>query len=259
MEKKKTGYEVLLVDDEELALLGMENGVNWEALSVATLHKAGSMKSAMRLLSLRPVDLMISDIEMPGGSGLELIRWTRENCPQVVCIFYTCHAQFSYCQDAIRLGAFDYVLKPIPYGERESVIRKGLLSAQKTKKAKDLENIWGELTQEPERGSDSPVETVKRIIAENITTEISRDELAGQVFMSPDYLTKLFKKETGMSLSEYITAKRIALARQLLETTELSIVEISRRAGFSYSSYFVRIFKKKTGITPQQYRQERKK
>lgn len=254
-ERKKAGYEILLVDDEELALIGMENGVDWEALSVVTIYKADSMKSAMRLLSLRSIDLMISDIEMPGGSGLELIRWTRENYPDVVCIFYTCHAQFSYCQDAIRLGAADYVLKPIPYDELESVIRKGLLSVQKTKKTKDLENIWGELT--CEQKEDSPVETVKRMIAENLATEISRDELAGCVYMSPDYLTKLFKKETGMSLSEYIIQKRLALAKQLLEETELSIVEISQRTGFSYSSYFVRIFKKKTGVTPQQYRENR--
>lgn len=256
-EQTREGYEVLLVDDEELALIGMENGVNWEALSITKIHKADSMKSAMRLLALRHIDLMISDIEMPGGSGLELIRWTREHYPDIVCIFYTCHADFSYCQDAIRLGASDYVLKPIPYDELESVIRKGLLSVQKNKKAKDLEHIWGELTNKPTEASDSPVETVKRIIAENITTEISRDELAGQVFMSPDYLTKLFKKETGMSLSEYIIAKRIALAKQLLAETDLSIVEISQRTGFSYSSYFVRIFKKKTGMTPQQYRENR--
>ena len=85
--------------------------------------------------------------------------------------------------------------------------------------------------------------------------ELSREELAKQVYMSPDYLTKLFRKETGMSLSDYIIQKRISIAKQLLATTGLSMVEISRRTGFSYSSYFTRIFKKKTGMTPQQYRE----
>lgn len=73
--------------------------------------------------------------------------------------------------------------------------------------------------------------------------------------MSPDYLTKLFRRENGMSLSEYIIQKRISLAKKLLVTTSLSVVEISQRTGFSYSSYFVRIFKKKTELTPQQYRE----
>lgn len=247
-------FEILLVDDEKLALAGMETGVNWESLGVDKIHTADSMKSAVRILERCPIDIMVSDIEMPGGSGLELIRWTREHYPEIISIFYTCHAEFSYCQDAIRLGAADYVLKPIPYGELEEIIRKGLRSVRERKNVRNLEHIWGELTQEPKE--DSPVENVKRIIAEHITAEISREELARQVYMSPDYLSRLFKKETGLSLSEYMIQKRISLAKQLLETTDLSIVEISQRTGFSYSSYFVRIFKKKAGVTPQQYRQE---
>lgn len=249
-------YSVLLVDDEELALAGLKNGVDWHALEIEKVYQANSMKSAMEVIQKHSVDIMVSDIEMPGGSGLELIRWTKENYPEIISIFYTCHAEFTYCQDAIRLGATDYVLKPIPYNELEQIIQKGLLSVKKQRETKSLENIWGELTKKPEE--DSPVETVKRMITENISVEISRDELAKAVYMSPDYLTKLFKKETGMSLSDYIIQKRISLAKQLLATTDLSIVEISQRTGFSYSSYFVRIFKKKTDMTPQQYREEKR-
>ena len=114
-----------------------------------------------------------------------------------------------------------------------------------------MENIWGNLSGKEKNPS---IETVKKMIKDNISTEISRDELAEAVYMSPDHLTKLFKKETGMSLSDYIIQKRILLAQKLLSSTELSVVEIAQKAGFSYSSYFVRIFKKKTGITPQEYR-----
>ena len=99
-------------------------------------------------------------------------------------------------------------------------------------------------------------EKVKQIIMDNLSVDVSRDELAARVYMSPDYLTKLFKKETGSSLSDYITKKRINLAEKLLRETDMNMVEISEKSGFSYSSYFIRIFKKKTGITPQQYREE---
>lgn len=249
-------YKVLLVDDEELALIGMEKGIDWMGLLVERVYKADSMKSAMKVIQRESIDLMVSDIEMPGGSGLELIRWVREKYPEVVCIFYTCHADFAFCQEAIRLGAVDYVLKPIPYEELEIIIQKGLFSVKKNKEAKNLEERWGNFVQEPE--GDSPVEIVKRIISENITVEISRDELARKVFMSPDYLTKLFKRETGMALNEYIIQKRLSLAKNLLLTTNLSIVEISQKTGFSYSSYFVRIFKKKVEMTPQQFREKYK-
>ncbi len=247
------GYRVLLVDDEELALAGMEHGVDWPSLLVGHIYKADSLKSAKEIMRRHPIDLMVSDIEMPGGSGLELIRWVKKEYPQTVSIFYTCHADFSYCQDAIRLGAADYVLKPIPYEELEDVIRKGLLSVKKNMEIQNMEELWGELAREPQ--GDSPVELVKKLIAENLTVEISREELAKAVYMSPDYLTKLFRRENGMSLSEYIIQKRISLAKKLLVTTSLSVVEISQRTGFSYSSYFVRIFKKKTELTPQQYRE----
>lgn len=250
-------YSILLVDDEELALRGMEEGIHWELLGIDRVYKRNSMKSAQEFLEKTCVDLMVCDIEMPGGSGIELIRWVREQYPGILCIFYTCHADFSYCQEALKMGALDYVVKPIPYEELEQVLGKALLTVEKNKAAKGLENLWGELTRQEKK--ESPVEKVKKIIAENISVEMSREELAAQVFMSPDYLTKLFKKETGMSLSDYIIKKRISLAQQLLNRTELSVVEISQRAGFSYSSYFVRIFKKKTGLTPQQYREVSRK
>lgn len=250
-------HQILLVDDEELALLGMEQGVHWKELGVDMLYKANSMKAAQEIIKSHTIDFMISDIEMPGGSGLDLIRWTRDNYPDILCIFYTCHADFEYCQEAIRIGAANYVLKPIPYEELEAIIRDGLSKAEKSKETKDLMNIWGEMTHKEE--TDSPIKKIKKIIAENLSVEISREELAKRVYMSPDYLSKLFKKETGMSLSDYIINKRILLAQQLLSTTELNVVEIAQKAGFSYSSYFVRIFKKKTGITPQQFREEKKK
>ena len=62
-----------------------------------------------------------------------------------------------------------------------------------------------------------------------------------------------------MSISDYVIEKRLSLAKNLLRKTDMSIVEIAERSGFSYSSYFVRLFKKKTGITPQQYREQQAK
>ncbi|MCD8337220.1 MAG: AraC family transcriptional regulator [Lachnospiraceae bacterium] len=103
------------------------------------------------------------------------------------------------------------------------------------------------------------MQQVQKYIAEHLTEELSREELAKMVYVSPDHLTRLFKKETGLPLNEYIISKRIQLAKQLLSETDLTIVEITEKAGFSYSSYFVKIFKKKTGMTPQQYRDENRK
>ena len=84
------GYRVLLVDDEELALAGMEHGVDWPSLLVGHIYKADSLKSAKEIMRRHPIDLMVSDIEMPGGSGLELIRWVKKEYPQTVSIPSDC-------------------------------------------------------------------------------------------------------------------------------------------------------------------------
>ena len=59
-------YAILLVDDEELALAGMENGVDWPALHITKIYKADSLERAIRMIERHPVDIMVSDIEMPG-------------------------------------------------------------------------------------------------------------------------------------------------------------------------------------------------
>lgn len=248
---------VLLVDDEALALSGLLNGVRWKELGIGDVHTANSMDQALKKLEWYPVHLMISDIEMPGGSGLELIQKAKELYSDVISIFYTAHPNFSYCQEALKLGAVDYLVKPVPYEELESIIQKALGLAEKNRHTRELEGIWGNLTKEEH--VEDPIGTVKAMIEENLSTEISRDELAAAVYLNPDYLTRRFKQETGMSISDYIIEKRLALAKNLLRKTDMSIVEISEKAGFSYSSYFVRLFRKKLGVTPQQFREQKEK
>lgn len=78
------------------------------------------------------------------------------------------------------------------------------------------------------------------------------------VHISPGYLSRIFKKETGLSLSDYIIQKRISVAKQLLVKTNLPITTIAERIGLSYASYFKKLFKEKVNMTPQEYRQNGK-
>ncbi len=246
------GYHILLVDDEELAIRGIERGVNWDSLSIDTVFKTHSMQTAVRMLTTYEVDIVLTDIEMPEGSGLELIRWVKENKPEIACIFYTCHAEFSYAQEALRLGAVDYLLKPIPYDELEKILRKTIEMLKQSKQRRQIDALYENLSEE--KHEDSAVDIVKRYIAEHISEDLQRDDLAKLVFMNPDYLSRLFKKQEGVGLAEYIIQKKLDFAKKLLKSTQLPVVDIAARTGFSYSSYFIRIFKKKEGVTPEQYR-----
>ena len=85
-------------------------------------------------------------------------------------------------------------------------------------------------------------------------SDISVNQLAERYDMTPNYFSSIFKKEIGQSAVNYITNLRISKAKELLEESDKSVVEIAELIGFNDSNYFFRVFKKKTGVTPQKYR-----
>ena len=74
------------------------------------------------LICENQIDILMTDIEMPGENGLQLLHWVSENYPDIVCILLTSHADFSYAQESIKLGCFDYVVQPAPYQEIEDAL-----------------------------------------------------------------------------------------------------------------------------------------
>ena len=93
---------------------------------------------------------------------------------------------------------------------------------------------------------------VIRLIQEN--PDISREELASRFFLNPDYFAKLFKKETGKALSDYIADLKLEEAKYMLSQTADGISNIASLLGYSNFSYFSKMFRKKTGMTPSEYR-----
>ena len=93
-------------------------------------------------------------------------------------------------------------------------------------------------------------------ISQHLHEKISMEELAGYVQLNETYLSKLFKKETGQSVSEFIRDKKVEEACALLRYSDKTSVEIAADMGFSSHSYFISIFKKVTGMTPKEYRDQ---
>ena len=88
----------------------------------------------------------------------------------------------------------------------------------------------------------------------NISSNLTVKRVAHEVSLSPDYLTRLFKKEVGFNIITYINRKRINTSLELLKNTNLSIEEIGDLIGLSNTSYFYTLFKREIGISPKQYR-----
>lgn len=93
---------------------------------------------------------------------------------------------------------------------------------------------------------------IKRCCAD----KLSLDSLAKEVFLSKSYLSSVFKKETGLSLTAYITKVRVDKSKKLLIEDNASLAYISSQCGFKDQSYFTKVFKKETGISPRKYRKD---
>lgn len=117
---------VLIVDDQISVLDGIAANVHFEELGIQNVRYATSSERAMAVLAQVPIDVMFTDIEMPGEDGLVLNQRVRDAYPDVVRILLTSHAEFEYAKESIHLGCFDYLLQPAPYEEIEKVLRKAL-------------------------------------------------------------------------------------------------------------------------------------
>lgn len=103
--------------------------------------------------------------------------------------------------------------------------------------------------------SGTAVESVKRWVAANYSQHADLNMLAGMVFLTPSYLSKLFKQETGLTLTDYVIEVRIRQAKQLLkQAPDLKVHEIGAEVGYPDPAYFNKLFKKIVGITPNEYK-----
>ncbi|MBF0594947.1 MAG: response regulator [Candidatus Omnitrophica bacterium] len=112
---KETG-QVLLVDDEDVIREALQ-----ELLSACgyTVHTANSVDNAIKVLEKKPeIEAVVSDMKMPGKQGVEILPWLNENKRLIPVLFLTGFGTLETCQDAVRGGAFDYILKPIEDKEK---------------------------------------------------------------------------------------------------------------------------------------------
>lgn len=106
-------YQLMIVDDEPTAVDSLAETIAWSELSIGAVFRAYSAKEALQLAEIERIDILITDIRMPGMNGIELIRRIRELNARTACVLVTGHAEFDYAQQAIQLQTADYLLKPV--------------------------------------------------------------------------------------------------------------------------------------------------
>lgn len=104
---------LLIVDDEMLEVTVIEKMIDTKALGIEQIFKAYSMNQAITVLEKENVAILLTDIEMPKGSGIRLAEWVKEQDIPLIVIFLTSHAVFDYAKKAVELEVKQYLLKPV--------------------------------------------------------------------------------------------------------------------------------------------------
>ncbi len=147
----------------------------------------------------------------------------------------------------------------LTYKMGETLFNTDLINAS-TQNVSSAVNGIGQMLDTVRNMKNSPevdqsiVQTVKAFIDNNLDKELTREALAEQVYLNQDYLARIFKKEIGESIVNYITGKRIAVAREYLEKTNESVNSVAIKVGYDNFSYFTKLFKERVGMTPKEYR-----
>lgn len=123
--------KLLLVDDEEYVIESIKRNLDLTETGVSEVYTAFSVQQAKNIMGMVDIDIVISDIVMPGGTGFDFVEWVRKEELKVQVIFLTSYAEFDYARRAIQLNSVDYLLKPIdfdklkgPYSVRRNPLRK---------------------------------------------------------------------------------------------------------------------------------------
>ncbi|MWV47379.1 response regulator [Paenibacillus sp. HJL G12] len=244
--------ELVMADDEILSLLMLEKILNWEEFGIAIAGTATDGQQALELILERRPQLLITDICMPELDGLELIEKVRTEIPGMKIILLSAHGEFEYAQRAIECGVFGYLLKPLDDEKLRTLVGRA------------AEQIRKEQAQDPDfavnrkyalEGSENyHVQKVKHFIEMHYNRNLTMEEICTEICISKNYLSNLFKKETGVNIWDYVTHIRMEKAKRLLRTTAMRNYEIAFEVGYENPSYFTKVFKKTTGIMPQEYR-----
>lgn len=134
MDEIEEKYKVLLVDDEPIILRSLKVAIPWDDLQMEIVGEARNGELALRLIEETTPHIIISDIRMPVIDGITLMKEVLPKNSKLVFIFISGYGEFEYAREALRQGAFDYLLKPIDHDELVEMLYRAKTRLDEQKK-----------------------------------------------------------------------------------------------------------------------------
>lgn len=124
-------YKVVIVEDEKRVRQGIVMGTDWSKINCIVMGEAANGEEGIEIIRKCKPDIVITDIRMPKITGIEMVQKLHEEGMEPKVIFLTAYDEFTYAQQAIQLGAVNYLLKPFRDGQLEEAVLKVLEKAEK--------------------------------------------------------------------------------------------------------------------------------
>jgi len=246
-------YKVLVVDDEKIVRKGIVLGIDWNSLGCMVIAEAENGIECLEAVKSYNPDLIISDIRMPKMSGIEMLKELRLLNNNTHIIFLTAHSDFEYAQNAIKLSAIDYLLKPFDNGELEKAVLKTCKIIDSDREERKQEEFIINLVLKSGDKSKYVIEALKYISEHFSDYDLCIRKITDAIGISESRLSHVLKKETDYSVGRYIKRYRIREAMKLLKTGKYKVYEVAEMVGYKDITYFSTSFKKMTGVSPSDY------
>jgi YesN/AraC family two-component response regulator len=237
-----------MIDDEQTSFEIVKATIDWASMGIS-LEYAESAHQAMEMIKDDIPDIILTDIMMPGMDGFELIEWIKANSYNCEVIILTAYGTFEYARKALDYGVTGYLLKPINEAELKELLNKAIYNISQSSQQVDHINAVN---------YSLPVRLACEYIEKNFQENINLNKISNYVSLSKNYFCNIFKKETGITIWDYLIRIRMEEAKRMLLETEQKTYEISEKVGYDDPSYFGRLFKKYTGFTPIEFRDSSK-
>lgn len=217
------------------------------------IESVASSKTIKLATEFQP-DIIFLSTQIGGISTIEILKKFRASkvSSNIILTNNFTKINIDYLQN---FNIKELLTKPIPSKKIIEIIENHIKNNNiNTKKiAKTSKNSF---TVYPQALLSKEIKETLDYINENLCEDLSLDILANRVYLSNYYLSRLFKKEIGVTLSSYILHKKIELAKKLLLETDKNIIEISTALNFKEQTYFCKVFKNSIGISPTEFRKK---
>ena len=226
---------LLIVDDEIMIRKDLKRIISDSMGGFFSIVEASDGCEALNQINRKRIDIIITEIMIPKQDGLALIKNVYSLHKGARVIVLSGHSDYEYVRAAMKNGAVDYLLKPVESDVLIALLEQVALDAA------------------PSR---DPVAYAKNYVEKHYNEDITIRMISNLIHFNSAYFCQLFRKETGMTFTEFLTSHRIGMAKELFKSKDSRTSEVSAKVGYNDPNYFCRIFKKSTGMTPREYKKQ---